>query len=151
ASDFYRFQMKVAPGKTETLTVSEERQQNETIQLSTLNDGQIRHFMAQTAVSDQAKTALKNAMDLRFALHKTPREIAELQRQLKVLTDDQGRLRANMKETPTNTPVYQRYVQKLNDQETQIEKYQADVKRLQGEEHKQNKAFEDYLANLDVK
>ena len=38
ASDFYRFQVKVAPGKTETQTVTEERIVGETIAISNTND-----------------------------------------------------------------------------------------------------------------
>src|SRR6516162_3470467 len=42
ASDFYRFQVKVAPGKTETQTVTEERITGEQIQLTNLDDNRIR-------------------------------------------------------------------------------------------------------------
>jgi len=150
ASDFYRFQLKVAPSKTETATVTEERIINEQVAITNSNDDQIRHFMSQTVSTPKVKEALQKALELRWDFNKTTREIAELQRQLTVITTDQGRLRANLKETPGNSPLAKRYLDKLNEQETQIEKYQADVKRLQGVEHTQQKAFEDYLANLNV-
>jgi len=150
ASDFYRFQLKVAPGKTETATVTEERIINEQVAINNTNDNQIRHFINQTVSTPGVKQALQKALDLRLDLNKTTREIAELQRQLNVINADQGRLRANLKETPGNSPLAKRYLDKLNEQETQIEKYQADVKRLQGVEHTQQKAFEDYLANLNA-
>jgi hypothetical protein len=51
---------------------------------------------------------------------------------------------------PPTAAAYKRYLQKFDDQETQIEKYQADIKRLQDEEHAQRKEFESYLANLNV-
>ncbi|HEY7426279.1 MAG TPA: DUF4139 domain-containing protein, partial [Gemmataceae bacterium] len=51
ASDFYRFQLKVAPGKTETQTVTEERIINSTVQLSSIDDNAIRHFINQTITS----------------------------------------------------------------------------------------------------
>ena len=89
-------------------------------------------------------------MDLRWALNKTQREIAELERQLKVITDDQARLRANLKEMPPTAAAYKRYLEKFDEQETQIEKYQADIKKLQGTEHQQQKEFEDFLANFSA-
>jgi len=150
ASDFYRFQLKVAPGKTETTTVIEERIINEQVAINNTNDNQIRHFINQTVSTPVVKQALQKALDLRWDLNKTTREIAELQRQLNVINADQVRLRANLKETPGDSPLAKRYLDKLNEQETQIEKYQADVKRLQGVEHNQQKAFEDYLANLNA-
>jgi len=150
ASDFYRFQLKVAPGKTETTTVTEERVINGQVFISNSNDDQIRFFINETVSSPKVKESLQKSLDLRWDLNKTTREIAELQRQLTVITTDQARLRANLKETPGDSPLAKRYLEKLNEQETQIEKYQAEVKRLQGVEHNQKKSFEDYLANLNA-
>jgi hypothetical protein len=150
ASDFYRFQLKVAPGKTETLAVNEERVFGSQINITNSGDDQIRFFINETVSSPKVKAALQKALDLRWELNKTTREIAELQRQLGVITNDQTRLRANLKETPGGSPLAKRYLDKLNEQETQIEQYQADVKRLQGIEHSQKKTFDDYLANLNA-
>jgi hypothetical protein len=150
ASDFYRFQVKVAPGKTETQTVTEERVTGEQIQLTNSNDDQMRFFINQTVASPKLKSSLNQAIALRWELSKTQREIAELERQLKVITDDQARLRANLKEMPSTAAAYKRYLEKFDQQETQIEKYQADIKKLQGVEHNQKKEFEDYLNNLNV-
>jgi hypothetical protein len=146
ASDVYRFQLKVAPGKSEKQTVSEERIINATVQLSNIDDNSIRHFLKQTITSDKVKTGLKQAMELRGALNKTQREIAELQRQLNAITQDQPRLRSNLKELPQSSEAFKRIVAKFNEQETQIETYQADIKKLQGIEHGQRKEFDDFLA-----
>jgi len=150
ASDFYRFQLKIAPGKTETTTVTEERVLNNQVAITNSGDDQIRFFINETVSSPKVKESLQKSLDLRWDFNKTTREIAELQRQLTVITTDQARLRANLKETPGDSPLAKRYLDKLNEQETQIEKYQAEVKRLQGVEHNQKKAFEDYLANLNA-
>ena len=90
------------------------------------------------------------ALEMRWTLNKTQREIQELERQLKVITDDQGRLRANLREMPPTAAAYKRYLEKFDHQETQIEQYQADVKKLQGVEHNQKKELEDYLANFSA-
>ena len=49
---------------------------------------------------------------------------------------------------PPTAAAYKRYLEKFDDQETQIEKYQADIKKLQDAEHQQQKDFEDFLANF---
>jgi hypothetical protein len=148
ASDFYRFELKVPAGKTESLAVTEEKTFGQAMQLSTLGDDQIRFFLNQPVTSDKVRKGLTRAMELRWELNKTQREIAELERQLKVITDDQVRLRANLKEMPATAAAYKRYLDKFDRQETQIEKYQADIKTLQGQEHQQKKAFEDFLAGF---
>jgi hypothetical protein len=146
ARDVYRFEVKVPAGKTVTETVTEERQFGTTVQLTTSNDEQIRWFISQPVTSPKVKDGLRRALELRGELTKTQREIAEQQRQLKTITDDQARLRANLKEMPATAKAYQRYLEKFDQQETQIERYQADIKQLQATEHSQRKAFEDFLA-----
>jgi hypothetical protein len=146
ASDFYRFQVKVAPGKSAKQVVSEEHVVVQGIQLTNLDDNTIRHFINQAVASEKVKTGLKKTLELRWAMQKTQREIAELQRQLDAIRNDQPRLRANLKELPQTSEAYKRIVKKFNEQETQIEKYQDDIKKLQGVEHEQRKEFEDYLA-----
>jgi hypothetical protein len=89
-------------------------------------------------------------MSLRWAVTKTTREIAEQQRQLNTITEDQKRLRANLKEMPSSAKAYKRYLEKLDTQETQIEKYQADIKKLQSTQHSQQKDFDDFLANFSA-
>ncbi|HWG46248.1 MAG TPA: DUF4139 domain-containing protein, partial [Gemmataceae bacterium] len=120
ASDFYRFQVKVMPGKTATQTVTEERIINSNVQLTNLDDNSIRHFISQTVTSDKVKAGLNKAMELRWTLEKTKREIAELQRQLDTIRTDQPRLRANLKELPQTSDAFKRIVTKFNEQETQI-------------------------------
>jgi hypothetical protein len=150
ASDVYRFQLKVPAGKTETQTVTEERVINATVQLTNVDDNNIRHFIGQTITSDKVKKGLQQAMELRWATAKTQREIAELTRQLETIRQDQPRLRSNLKELPQTSEAFQRIVKKFNEQETQIEKYLADIKKLQGVEYTQRKEFEDFLAGFSA-
>jgi len=150
ASDFYRFQVKVAPSNSETLTVTEERVLNETVHLTNLNDDQIRILISQTAASEKVRIALKNVQELRQALDRTQQEINELDRQLGILTNDQSRLRSNLREVPSDSEIAKRYLKKLNEQETVIEKYQADVKKLETIGYKQRKEFEQFLANVSA-
>ena len=42
-----------------------------------------------------------------------------------------ARVRANLKDTPSDNDLHMRFLKKLDEQETQIEKYQADIKKLQ--------------------
>src|SRR5262249_32911088 len=100
--------------------------------------------------SARVKAGLKQAMGLRWAVAKTQREIAEQQRQLNTITQDQGRLRANLKEMPSTGKAYKRYPDKFDQQETQIEKDQQDIKKLQQTEHEQQKELEDFLANFSA-
>jgi hypothetical protein len=150
ASDVYRFEIKVPAGKTETHVVTEERIINQGFQVSNIDDNTIRIFLNNPITSDKVKKGLQNALELRYAMAKTQRDIGEQQQQLKVITDDQTRLRANLKEMPPTAAAYKRYLEKFDQQETQIEQYQGEIKKLQGVEFKQRKELEDYLANFSA-
>ena len=146
ASDVYRFALKVPAGKTATQAVTEERDLGSTIVLTNSPDEQIRVFLQSPVVSEKVKAGLKQAQGLRWEWAKTQREIGEQQRQLQAVVQDQGRLRANLREVPQSSPLHKRYLDKLEKQETEVEKYQADIKKLQGQEHAQKKALDDFLA-----
>jgi hypothetical protein len=150
AADVYRFPLKVAPGKTETQTVTEERVIGSAIQLTNLDDQNLRVFISSPVTTPKVQKALEDAMKLREALARSRRDIQEQERQLKAITDDQTRLRANLKEMPPTAAAYKRYLDKFDQQESQIEALQADIKKLQATEHQQRKEFEAFLTNLDV-
>jgi hypothetical protein len=150
ASDVYRFEVKVPAGKTATQVVTEERVLSQQIALTNSNDDQIKFFLNTAVASPKVKAGLKQAIDLRWAMNKTQRDIAEQQQQLTTITQDQVRLRANLKEMPPTAAAYKRYLDKFDQQETQIEKYQADIKTMQETEHQQKKEFDDFLANFSA-
>ena len=150
ASDVYRFEVKVPAGKTATQAVTEEKVINEQIQLTNSNDDQMRFFVNSTISSQKVKDGLKQALELRFTEATTQRAIGDKQRELKDITDDQVRLRANLKEMPPTAAAYKRYLDKFDAQETQIEKLQEDIKQMQGTESQQRKAFEDFLNNFSA-
>jgi hypothetical protein len=145
ASDVYRFEVKVPAGKTATQVVTEERILNQQVQLTNSNDDQMRFFLNSTISSPKVKAGLKQALDLRHTLAETQQVIADKQRELKDITDDQVRLRANLKEMPPTAAAYKRYLEKFDQQETQIEKLQEEIKKMQGTESQQRKEFEDFL------
>jgi len=150
ARDVYRFEVKLPAGKTASTEVVEEKDVNTTITLTNSDDNTMRFFLSQPIVSDAVKGALTKAIGLKGKVNDTAREIAQLQKQLKDITDDQARLRANLKEMPSTAEAYKRYLKKFDDQETQIEDFQKKIKVLQDTEFGQRKAFEDYLGALDV-
>ena len=150
ARDVYRFELKVAAGKSASEEVIEEKDVNSVIALSNTDDNTMRFFLSQPVVSEAVKKALTRSIELKGKVDSALREIAQLQRQLKDITDDQARLRANLKEMPPTAEAYKRYLKKFDDQETQIEDFQKKIKTLQDTEFVQRKTFEDFLAKLDV-
>jgi hypothetical protein len=150
ARDVYRFEVNAPAGKTITTEVLEERDVISTVELNNSNDDTIRYFLGQTIASAKVKEALQKTMAMKGKLSTTRQDLAQVEKQLKVVTDDQARLRANLKETPATAPVYKRYLEKLEKQESEIEKMQTTQKTLQDAELTERQALDSYLAALDI-
>jgi hypothetical protein len=150
ARDVYRFELKVPAGKTASQEVIEEHDQGGQVVLSNSDDQTIRLFINSTVSSPKVKDALRRALELKDKLSATQRDVQQLQRELNTITTDQQRLRANLREMPQTAAAYKRYLEKFDKQETEIEKLQADIKKLQDQEHSQRKDYEAYLAELIV-
>jgi hypothetical protein len=143
ARDVHRFELKVPAGKAATQTVTEERDLTSTALLTNSPDEQVRLFLQIPAVSAKVKEGLKKAQELRWEWAMTQREIGE---QLQAVAEDQGRPRANPREVPQSSPLHKRYLDKLNRQGDEVEKYRADIKKFQEQEHARRKALDDFLA-----
>jgi hypothetical protein len=150
ASDFYRFEVPVPKDGKQDFVVVEEREERQQFQISNESDDRIRWFSTQPITSPKVKQGLEQALQLRRASSEAQRELGEAQRQLKVITDDQTRLRANLAATPTTAAVYKKWLKKLDDQEEIIEKLQEKVEKLAGDLTSKQKAFDAFLANFSA-
>jgi septal ring factor EnvC (AmiA/AmiB activator) len=146
ARNAYRFEAQVPAGKTATPAVTEERDLTSAVLLTDSGDEQVRLFPQSPVVSAKVKEGLRKAQGLRWEWGRTQREVAEQQRQLQAITEDQTRLRANLREVPQSSPLHKRYLDKLGKQEDEAEKYRADIQKLQGQEHARRKALDEFLA-----
>jgi chromosome segregation ATPase len=146
ASDVYRFELKVPAGTSKNQVVVEEREDVNSYSLVNSGDEQIKWFLAQPTASKKVLEGIQRAQALRMSVAKTTQDLAEAKKQLEALVEDQKRIRANIKELPSTSKAYKRLVEKIDEQEPQIEKYQADIKGLLAQQNSQQKAFDDFLA-----
>jgi hypothetical protein len=148
--DMYRFEVKLPKGQPAEITVAEERDLVQTVELTNSDTQQMRFFLQQQVLSQAVREALEKAVGLRNELAGTQREVQQTERSVQQIEKDQGRLRENLKATPSEAAAYKRYLQKLDTQESELEKLQSKREQLQAKEHQQRTAFEGYLAGLNV-
>ncbi|MDW8243642.1 MAG: DUF4139 domain-containing protein, partial [Thermogemmata sp.] len=147
-AELYRFQTSVKSGETKTFTVKEERDVVTTVQLSNSSDDQIRYFISLSQASAALKQKLQEALALKGQWDAVRRELQQVQADLNRLNADQERIRRNLRETPPQAEVYKVYLQKLHEQEKEIDGLTARQKELMSREYEARKRYEDYLANL---
>jgi len=148
--DVYRFEVAVPKGETKRLEVIEERDIVSTVALSNADDQTIRIFLQSPITSQKVKDALNEIVQRKHRLVQLQQELAQTQSELKILVDDQARLRANMQALPPSSETYKRYLKKLDEQEPLMDKYQERIKALQQDILKQRQALDNYLVNLNL-
>jgi hypothetical protein len=148
--DVYRFEVPVPAGKTVSFPVVEERTRVDRVALSSTDDRTVKIFLTTSASSPAVKEAVTKAVALRTQRATTERDRVHLEQQLKGITDDQARLRANLEKVPPTSEAYKRYLEKFDKQETEIEKLQMQIQEKKDAEKKQLAEYEDFLINLSV-
>jgi len=87
-------------------TVTEERDVGSALLLTDSPDEQVRLFLQSPVVSDKVKAGLRKAQGPRWEWARARREAGE--RQLQAITEDQTRLRADLREVPQSSPLHKR-------------------------------------------
>jgi hypothetical protein len=146
----YRFKGTVEPGKTSKLTVTEEIVQDESIAILPADIGQLDFYSKRGEIPQQVRDALAKAIAMKHAMTETQRQINERNQQIASITQEQNRIRENMRTVNQQSEYYNRLLKKLNDQESQIERLQSERDDLQRRFESQRKELEEYLSNMSV-
>ena len=148
--DMYRFSVSIDPGNTAMLRVKETLPIQESILLMDSGLDQIVHYQRAKEVSPQVKDALQRLVQLRSALDDTRMQRTRLDQRTAEITAEHARIRENMQRLPQNSDLYNRYVKKLDQQETELEKLRKDIESLKSREEEQRRELQIYVMNLDV-
>ena len=146
----YRFRTVVPAGKRATLDVHEQQTADQTVEVLKGDPETLDVYRRSAEIPKPVQDALAHAVELKGAAVETERRLGEDRQRLADVTAEQGRIRENLKSVQQNTPYYGRLMGKLDDQETAIEKTQADADGLQKQLDAQRKELEAYVAGLTV-
>jgi hypothetical protein len=150
AADVFRFELAVGSKKSTTYNIVEERPIASSVQLTNSADDQIRYFLNLKEAPQALKAKLQEALQVKGSWDKVRQEISAASTRTQTITADQKRLRENLRETPKESPLFQRYLKTLEEQEKEMDDLHAKLKTLQGEEAKTRAAYDDFLANLSA-
>jgi hypothetical protein len=148
--DLYRFAVEVAPDKTAQLVVREEQPREQTLRLSDAGPNVILAYIRAPQISDKVKQALQKVVALRRQLDATAEQRQQREQQIRNMADEQQRIRQNMEHLDRNSPLYTRYVSKLDEQESTIETLQREIAQHLAMEQQQRQALDDFLSGLEL-
>ena len=148
--DLYRFSVAVDPGKSATLRVKETLPIQESILLMDSGVDQIVYYQQAKEVSSKVREALQRVVQLRGKLDDARAQRTRLDQRTAEITAEHARIRENMQRLPQNSDLYNRYVKKLDQQETELEKLRKEIEILKNTEEEHRRELQNYVMNLDV-
>jgi hypothetical protein len=119
----YRFRVSLAAKATATLPIEEVRPVSAVYQLANLGPDQVQLFQKNGSLTPEMAAALQKITTQKAVVQKLEQEMADRQKDIDRIVDDQGRLRENMKAlrgSAEEKALLQRYTKQLDDQETQL-------------------------------
>ena len=148
SSELNRFQITVPAGKGIQNEIVEEMTSRQVQKLASANEQLVHFYAIHPAASPAVKEAFRKALAMKDALAKVQSDLSLGESEAKVQVDDQARLRSNLAILPKDSAAYKNQLTKFDAQEPEIEKAQAEVKRLRQAVMHQQIEYDTYLANL---
>jgi hypothetical protein len=146
----YRFKGSAAAGKVTTLTVREELIHSETIAMLQADVAALSYYSRTGEIPRDVREAIGKVIRLKQAVLDVERQIAVRTQQITDITQEQGRIRENMKAVAQGSPYYNRLLSKLNEQESSIEGLQKERTTLTAGRDAARKELEDSVSALTV-
>jgi hypothetical protein len=145
-----RFSLRLAPGTSGSIEVHSERQQVVTLSATLIPIDDLEKLVANPKVSERVRDALKNVLNYRSVLNEDRFQMADLEKRLKEIGEDQDRLRKNIASLPPTSAAHKRYLQKFDAQETEIEGIQEQLKKTKEVAKQKLNELTDLLINLTI-
>jgi len=146
----YRFNGTAVANKVTTLKIREEFVNSETIAMLPADITQLTYYSRGGEIAKDVREAILKAIRLKQAVIDAERQIAVRTQQINDITQEQARIRDNMKTVTQGSQYYDRLLTKLNEQESSIEGLQKERTGLQASRDAARKELEDYVANLTI-
>lgn len=146
----YRFRVDLAAGEQRDFAIRETRRDWEHQRVAQLDVRALLAWSGNTRLPQPVRTALARAAELQRTLADAERAFAEPQAALDAITAEQARIRANLQTLQRGTPLHDRLIAKLDEQESEIEALQKRRQAAQARQLEARKALEDYLAGLTL-
>ncbi len=146
----YRAALDLAPRESKGVKFVLEMPTLQRVRIADVNDQLIAEVTQNREIDDAVKRALTELVRLRRAVAEKQSAEQQLKARSDELKADQGRIRDNIAKIDKDSALYKRYIEKLSEQETQLEGLQASAAKAAAETKAARTALEAYIAKLSV-
>jgi hypothetical protein len=134
SASFHRFRITVDPHKTTTFTVKEYHPLINRYELRNVTDNEIRLFLDQKLINADVEKALRKVAVQKDDIAVIDGAIAGRKAQVSTISDDQQRVRENMKAlkgSAEEKALIERYVHQLDEQEDHMQALRREINDMQ--------------------
>ena len=148
-----RFKVQVAPSHTEHLHLAERHTNLEYIRLVDRTEDQLILLVRNAHASPATLAALQPVFDAHHKVVALDAQIQTLQQEINEITQDQNRLRENMKAlkgSPEEKALLTRYTGELNTQEDRLSAVRSQIAQLQAQRTAADQDFQQKLESVNL-
>ncbi len=130
SNSYHRFRVKVAPGTSEKLEVTEYYPQENSYALNTISNDMILMVLKAQNIQPEVEAALRKLLAKKDEVAAVQRELKDRHDEVDRIGTEQARIRENMKSlkgNPEEKALLQRYVASLNQQEDRLAKLNSEI------------------------
>jgi hypothetical protein len=153
SASFHRFRLTVEPKKTTELTVKEYRPILNSYQLTNVTDDQVKYFLVQKMINIETERVLRKVILQKNDIAQLDATIAGHKTQITSISDDQQRVRENMKAlkgSAEEKALVERYVKELNEQEDRMQSLRHEITDLQQKRESAQKTLNETIEALQM-
>jgi hypothetical protein len=146
----YRFEVAAAPGKQGKLTVTQQITFNQQFALLNYDLNTMASFQTQGKASKAVLDAFREAARRQAEIESVANEIQRMDRERNEITQDQSRVRENMKAIDKGTELYSTYIKKFSDQEKRVNEIATQLTSARQRQTELQATFETWLGSLNI-
>ena len=153
SSSFHRFRVSIDPQKTASFVVKEYRPVSNRYLLTGVSDNDIKYFVDQKMINPDVEKALRSIVMQKNEIAVLDAVIAGRRSQIATISDDQQRVRENMKALKGSTEeraLVGRYVGELNEQEDRVQALRKEITELQQKRDAAQSGLSTMIENLQM-
>ena len=152
-ASFHRFRVTIDPKKTATLVVKEYRPVSNRWMLTGVTDTEIKFFLDQKMINPEVEKALRSIVTRKNDIAVLDAIITGRRAQVTTITDDQQRVRENMKALKGSSEekaLLERYVRELNEQEDRVQALRKEIYEMQQKRDVAQSTLNTMIENLQM-
>lgn len=146
----YRFARILPAGGAVSFVVKEEAPISERVTLSQMRLESFVSYASDNALPEAVRTALRKAVDLKKKADAAKAFLADCEKELARLANEQNRIRQNLTAAGSQTPQGQEYLKKLSDLDASIDERNAMTQEAKTAAQSAQDEYDAYIAGLSL-